>query len=384
MSGNCRIRPDKEWKPSVLASTGRFSGNSSSGNCSAHKTPSQLLCHFYGFWITYSFKAHSFFHSLPCKRLSQKNPTKQQGEKHWLNWQNNHSRQRVKTSEMQPCKFFVITGSKTSSCRSQQRPDFTSATPEPGSKTSLPLRGVQASHHRSPTEPRPREPPQRVTEAEAVWKSLLGVCGRGAQPSSVNRAKLKRRIGRWGEWGGQHPHPPSREAPPRRARERPRASLGKGKERGRRGERAPHSPARLYPRLPQPPGPFPFSCRLLPSPFSLPPPLCVLRRLLSVPSISLRSRPAGGGRRRPSALTSPSPPLSCLPLRAPLAHRAPPSWPYLPPPIHMPIPPSNPSAAQVVPPHRRPPRLARLRARPSPPRPSPSPPSPHHSPRGGV
>lgn len=109
-------------------------------------------------------------------------------------------------------------------------------------------------------------------------------------------------------------------------------------ERGRRGNITP----------PPSPSPRPLLFLLPPPPPALSP--CFPAHLPALPApLRPRGRPrcrgGGGGGGRPGALTSPSPPLSCLPLRAPPAHRAPPSWPCLPPPITA-LRPSDPSAAQ--------------------------------------
>lgn len=108
-------------------------------------------------------------------------------------------------------------------------------------------------------------------------------------------------------------------------------------------EGAPPPPAPLP--SPPPRSPVPFSRRLLLSASPAGPALAPHR--LSAAAAPFRPSGTAAG----PALTSPSPPLSCLPLRAPLAHRAPPSWPGLPlpPPIHEPPLPWNPSATESNP-----------------------------------
>lgn len=119
---------------------------------------------------------------------------------------------------------------------------------------------------------------------------------------------------------------------------------------------APPPPARLHPHLPHPPGPFPFSCRLLPSPFSLSPHRCSLPPSLRpprLPPLSPRWGREEEAQRTHLSFSSPqlfttqgsSSPQGAAILALP------------PPPIQRPILPSNPSAAQTsptLPPHCRP------------------------------
>lgn len=115
-------------------------------------------------------------------------------------------------------------------------------------------------------------------KAGQTWKQPLSLCNGGAEPFSIKSAELKGRFGWWGEpWGvGAEPR-----APRTATWSKFVWKEGKGTEGGRKGDGGGTSP----PRLPHPPDPFSFSCRLLPQPF-LPASLLIslLCLLLSVPA----------------------------------------------------------------------------------------------------
>lgn len=136
-------------------------------------------------------------------------------------------------------------------------------------------------------------------------------------------------------------------APPRRGRVATKSKFGWGE--GKRRARGP--PPRLYPRLPHPPGPFPFSCRLLPEPLLPASPHSLFSASFSPspPSAPLSPRWGRKEEAQRTHLSFSSPQLfttqgSSGPQGAAILALPPP-----PPPIHRALLPSNPSAAQTSP-----------------------------------